>query len=257
MPYLRALKLPTNSCHTITWIELAYIFHAVSRNFVDTPTSNNSKMEKELPPMGGDQNRKPISIVVEAILISLCVVIVPLRFCARYIGSIRYSWDDWSMLMALVRLKGVKELVRQLTRKKGLALIHFGLAIAALDHGQGRHAYYLDLNRITRVQKLVYVGEITTTLNLCLVKISVVLFLLRIGGLRRWLKFALLATATLLVVSTLVFVILLLVQCKPFAANWDPRIRLFAMCLSPSASIDIAYCSSGIESTNVSNIEAD
>ena len=60
-------------------------------------------MDKGPPPPGGDQSRAPRLITLMAVLISLSVVIVTVRFIARAAGSKRYGWDDWTMLAAMVR----------------------------------------------------------------------------------------------------------------------------------------------------------
>ena len=112
--------------------------------------------------------------------------------------------------------------------------------------GYGRHAYHLDIAQLTKVAKWLFIGEFMATPILCLVKVSVALFLLRIGGLRRWLKVLLLASTTLLISSTFTFVIILSVQCRPIAGNWDPVIRRTSKCFSTSVLVDIFYCSSGL-----------
>lgn len=60
-------------------------------------------MDKGLPPPGGDQNKAAKTITIWAILTSLSVVIVTVRFTARAVGKKRVGWDDWTMLAALVR----------------------------------------------------------------------------------------------------------------------------------------------------------
>lgn len=60
-------------------------------------------MDKGSPPPGGDQSQAAKLIAVWAVLTSLSVVLVTLRFIARAAGSKRYGWDDWTMLAALVR----------------------------------------------------------------------------------------------------------------------------------------------------------
>ena len=60
-------------------------------------------MDKGPPPPGGDQSQAAKLITVWAVLISLSVVIVTVRFLARAVGSKNYGWDDWTMLAALVR----------------------------------------------------------------------------------------------------------------------------------------------------------
>ena len=111
--------------------------------------------------------------------------------------------------------------------------------------GFGRHIYYLDLAQVIQVRKAIFVSELFAILNTCLAKLSVALFLLRIGGLRRWLRAVLFAIIGLLISSTSASVIVLFVQCRPIAGTWDPRISLKANCLSASALADVSYCLGG------------
>lgn len=60
-------------------------------------------MDKGPPPPGGDQNQAARLITVLAVLTSLSIVVVTVRFVARATGSKRYGWDDWTMLAASVR----------------------------------------------------------------------------------------------------------------------------------------------------------
>lgn len=111
--------------------------------------------------------------------------------------------------------------------------------------GSGRHIYYLETAQVMRIGELSFVGELFSNLCICVVKISVALFLLKIGGLQRWLRASLLATIALLVSSTFATIVVLFVQCRPIAGNWDPTVRLTAKCLSASALADVSYCSVG------------
>ena len=56
------------------------------------------------PPPGGDQNQATKMITIHAILASLSLIIVSLRFIARTNGGNHFGWDDWTMLTALVGL---------------------------------------------------------------------------------------------------------------------------------------------------------
>ena len=55
------------------------------------------------PPPGGDQSRAPTIITIWAVLVSLSVAVVTVRFVARAKGKKHFGWDDWTMLAALVR----------------------------------------------------------------------------------------------------------------------------------------------------------
>lgn len=111
--------------------------------------------------------------------------------------------------------------------------------------GFGRHIYYLDTAQLIRFKKLNFVSGLFTNLIICLVKLSVALFLLRIGSLRRWLRYALFATIAILVSSTVATVAIIFVQCRPIAGIWDPTVALTANCLPTSALTDVSYCSTG------------
>lgn len=54
------------------------------------------------PPPGGDQSQAAKLITIWAVLISLSVVVVTVRFIARAVGRKHIGWDDWTMLAALV-----------------------------------------------------------------------------------------------------------------------------------------------------------
>ena len=55
------------------------------------------------PPLGGDQSRAAELKAVHGVLTSLAVIIITVRFVARAKGSKHFSWDDWTMLAAVVR----------------------------------------------------------------------------------------------------------------------------------------------------------
>ena len=60
-------------------------------------------MNRGPPPPGGDQNKAPVLIITHAILTGLAVITVAVRFTARTKGGKHFEWDDWTMLVALVR----------------------------------------------------------------------------------------------------------------------------------------------------------
>lgn len=60
-------------------------------------------MDKGPPPPGGDQSQAAKLITIWAVLTSLSVIVVTVRFIARVAGSKHFGWDDWTMLAALVR----------------------------------------------------------------------------------------------------------------------------------------------------------
>ena len=207
-------------------------------------------MGKGQPPPDGDQNKAAKTITIWAVLTSLSVATVTVRFTARAVGNKRIGWDDWTMLAALVRSFSTKthngfSLITYDELRQCLTVAKFGVDVFLMRAGFGRHIYYLDAAQLVRFQKLNFVTGILTNLIICLVKLSVALFLLRMGGLRRWLRHSLFATIALLVSSTVATIVIILVQCIPIAGLWDPTIALTAKCLPTSALTDVSYCSTG------------
>ena len=126
-----------------------------------------------------------------------------------------------------------------------LTIAKFGVDVEMMRAGFGRHIYYLDAAHLLRFKKLNFVSGLFTNLIICLIKLSVALFLLRIGGLRKWLRYSLFATIALLVSSTIATIVVIFVQCRPIAGIWDPTIALTAYCLPTSALTIVSYCSTG------------
>ena len=126
-----------------------------------------------------------------------------------------------------------------------LTIAKFGVDVCLMRAGFGRHIYYIDAAQLMRFKKLNFVSGLFTNLIICLVKLSVALFLLRIGGLRRWLRYSLFVTIALLVSSTIATIVIIFVQCIPIAGIWDPTVALTANCLPTSALTIVSYCSTG------------
>ena len=111
-------------------------------------------------------------------------------------------------------------------------------------HGYGKHFFTLDLPSLHVILKQLYIAEILGILGLFFVKLSVALFLLRIGGLQRWMRWGLIVTTAILACSTASIVVIFFVQCRPISGNWDPFINKTA-CISPQALVASGYASTG------------
>lgn len=111
-------------------------------------------------------------------------------------------------------------------------------------YGYGKHTFTLDLPNLYVILKLLYIAEILSIVGLFFVKLSVALFLLRIGGLQRWMRWGLIITTAILACSTTSIVVIFFVQCRPISGNWNPLISQTA-CISPDALVASGYASSG------------
>jgi hypothetical protein len=108
----------------------------------------------------------------------------------------------------------------------------------------GRHIVYLELSDIINALKALFVGEFVCLLGLCLTKVSVILFLLNLAGVKRWLRWTLYSNMFVVCVSTLVFIVIVWTQCRPVQANWDPTVSN-AHCISITYLINASYAVTG------------
>lgn len=99
--------------------------------------------------------------------------------------------------------------------------------------------------QLLRIGELGFIEEILNMTIICMVKISVSLFLLRIGGLKPWLRFAFTGTICLLAVSNLLFVLVICLYCRPISGFWDPMVQQTAKCLPEAVPLAIGYAATG------------
>lgn len=112
-------------------------------------------------------------------------------------------------------------------------------------HGVGRHAAYLDINDTIAAVKTLIFGEFFLLSGLMFVKVSVLLFLLTIGGTNRWLRWILQGNLVLIVTSTVAFCVVIWVQCTPVQGNWDPFVP-GRKCIELKKFMDATYVLSAI-----------
>ncbi|KAK3110189.1 hypothetical protein LTR53_015777 [Teratosphaeriaceae sp. CCFEE 6253] len=111
------------------------------------------------------------------------------------------------------------------------------LSIVAVKHGKGRHAHYLRKEEIAKISELSWVVQIVLFCALCLVKISVCLLVLRIKNTRPLRRF-LYGVMALLVVTTVIPIIALCIECRPLQGFWH---REMGQCHSPNFRIYSIY----------------
>lgn len=119
------------------------------------------------------------------------------------------------------------------------------LVILSVVNGFGRHMYYLPLQNIVNCGLYIHIIEILYNLSIAVIKISACLFILRVLARAatktfRWFLYAVMATLLVLCFGCGTVI---LVQCHPVQAGWDPRIK--GKCLSISQALGIGYAQSG------------
>ena len=159
-------------------------------------------MDTDNPP-DGDVDRGTTLIVLTAVLTCFSTMTTIIRIFVRVIKH-QLGWDDFSITSAVILLL--------------IQLIFTGLEYSA---GDGHHFFYLKTSQRVESLKWNYVTEILLFFIICLTKISICLFILRIQN-TGWLKWCLYTLMAGLVATTLVCEIILFAQCQPLRAWWDP-----------------------------------
>ena len=155
-----------------------------------------------LPPPDGNVNRGSSLVVICAVMGSLSTATMVMRIGIRSVNR-QLGWDDltiglaWSFLIIGMSFNGLE--------------YHFGF---------GRHIFYLSHDQVESVLKWSWLTQFFLFLTICLTKVSISLFILRIKK-TGWLKWALYALIVGLLATTIPCLVILLAQCQPLYAFWD------------------------------------
>lgn len=182
-----------------------------------------------MKPPGGDKSTGPEYEAVYALFMSIAFVLVNLRFYVRTRMVSKLWWDDFFLLLGMVRTQ--LESSTQCTDCCQLvSIVAFGLAVAKVNSGFGRHIYYLSPEQISFVVKLEFISIQASGLSSMFTRISICLFLLRIfvadrvWNNRVW-KRAMYIIIALIVVTTVSAAIVALFLCKPLEKLWNSDIK--------------------------------
>lgn len=162
-------------------------------------------------PSDGDQNRGKALVALITIFGFLSTTTFTLRIGIRSLKR-QLGWDDFTISIAWIFLL-------------------IGMSFNGLEYhsGFGRHVYYLSKGQVESVLKWSWLTQIFLFPTICLTKISIALFILRIKK-TGWLKWSLYALIAGLVATTLPCLVILLAQCRPVQAYWN---RAEGTCWNP------------------------
>ena len=129
--------------------------------------------------------------------------------------------------------------------------------ILAVRNGLGRHMYYLSFQNIVKVGLYFHIIEILYILTSAVVKISACLFFLRImaRGKTKTLRRSLYILMGIIILLCVATILVILLQCIPIQAGWDPRVK--GKCWSYSQILGIGYAQSGESTVLSSNPSSD
>ncbi|KAG6986542.1 hypothetical protein G7Y79_00078g099960 [Physcia stellaris] len=184
--------------------------------------------DAQQPPPGGDQDRGYIIVVVSAVFIALASIAIALRVYVRIKLVPSMGLDDYTALIAWA-----------------LCWVNLACHVVEVNHGLGRHEYYLSLSDVAISGKLEYISQIHNVLAVTFTKVSATLFLFRVlaRGTTKRTQWPLYILMALFVTIAIVTIVADSVQCIPLSASWDRRVK--GKCLRPHQVVAFAYALGG------------
>ncbi|KAL3428474.1 CFEM domain-containing protein [Phlyctema vagabunda] len=161
------------------------------------------------------------SFTIAAIVVA--TVFVSLRMLSRGWINKKFGAEDYVVLGALV-----------------LLIPAVAIAIMMTKYGFGRHIYDLEDGQLLQILKHFYLAEIIYVVVLGLVKVSLVVFYLRMFP-QVWFRNLAFGILGLIVLSTTIIFLLTVFSCKPVQYFWNKDLR--GSCMDLNA---IAYANAGL-----------
>jgi hypothetical protein len=154
----------------------------------------------------GDTGFGPASLGLTWTFAALAIITVAARFVVHKRALNRWSADDWIMLLALV-----------------IQIIFQAIYTVLVGWGGS-----LPFDRITPVQrrqtsKWGWISAAPSIMTSCIARISIAILLVRIFGVQRWLKRYLIGFTSILTVMSILSIIFLAAQCRPWSGLWDRK----------------------------------
>jgi len=149
-------------------------------------------------------------IVAVWTMVAVSGVFISLKILARARRRMRLWWDDYLMVMSWVCVVAASAFLT-----------------AAIPHGLGRHARFLDPEGLSEVLRLSYLAAVLTIIASVWSKVSFALFLLRISssGCTEWTRRAILGIIISLNVMLAAVVTVIVISCRPMEKTWKPEIE--------------------------------
>lgn len=148
-----------------------------------------------------DVNRGTPIIVLALVFTTLSTLTTVIRLTVRGINR-QLGWDDLAIALAST-----------------LAIVQAPFNILSAKSGLGRHSKFI--SNTHPVIEWTWFAQLFLFLVLPLTKCAICLFIFRIQK-RGWLKWCLYGLMSGLVITNFLCIILLLAQCHPIYAYWDP-----------------------------------
>ncbi|KAK2059663.1 hypothetical protein LY76DRAFT_592122 [Colletotrichum caudatum] len=149
------------------------------------------------------ENRRNFCRVFLIVWPAITTLVVVLRIIARRVGKIRLWWDDWTALIALFFL-----------------VLTLGCGVASVQLGFGLHYWHITPGNTKPILQLFYATQIFYLMKQIAAKVSICAMYLRIL-VARWSRMVVIGLMVSLVVQNVLFLFLVMFQCRPIQSIWD------------------------------------
>jgi len=153
------------------------------------------------------QEYRRYSRVFSIVLPSFTAATVVLRCVARIQVAKRLWWDDATALIAL-----------------GFLIVASGIGLASSSLGYGSHYWDIDPNNGKAILKMFYAQQMLYILIQAFAKASIAFFYARVFINRRF-QLVIKCLIVLFFTQGIMFMMLLVFQCRPIESNWDRYIK--------------------------------
>ncbi|KAM0323157.1 hypothetical protein ACHAQA_009007 [Verticillium albo-atrum] len=179
-------------------------------------------------PLPPDVNRGPEILGVCGALVGLALVFVVLRIWVRVKLIRQLGWDDYCMMAAMA-----------------VIFAEMMVIIPQVGYGAGRHVQYIKPeSNIVKGLRLNFVTQPLCLIALCLTKVSVGLFLLRMTPSAKF-RYFIWGTIIFTILSATGNLLTVFFQCQPLAFTWDASIP-GGQCIPPANLKFAAFFNSSV-----------
>ncbi|KAF1939446.1 hypothetical protein EJ02DRAFT_513844 [Clathrospora elynae] len=178
-------------------------------------------------PLPPDESLGGVLLVLTCILVSFTIITTVLRIWAR-LGRGAMGGDDYAICVCCL-----------------LAVARTAIQIVSVQHGNGRHRWYISKADYEYVNFLTWLTQLFLFTNIGLLKCSICLLMLRIKK-DRMLRYCLYGMMVGLVLTNLLPIIVLLAECNPPKQYWKPsskgkcwptKVRIYSIYLQVAYSV--------------------
>ncbi|KAF2806512.1 uncharacterized protein BDZ99DRAFT_394327 [Mytilinidion resinicola] len=168
-----------------------------------------------------NDNQGPIILATTGTVTALALITLALRLFVRIRMIRNVGWDDYAMIMAAA-----------------LCIAGFICIVPEVHNGAGQHINHVDRAHFGRGLKWNFVTQPIYLWSICLVKISIGFFLLRVAA-TTFFRRLIISIMVFMMVYTLVCFFTIVLQCTHLSVLWDSTVK--SKCFAPTTLRALSY----------------